>query len=611
MDCAKRPLSFLLLSLFLIAPSALAEVGVYFHAFDPILQGQLEGALAAREKLKFERIVLIPDPGFKGKEPLEARLELLRASVQGDPRFVVPSEAELQRAAKSGDWDALLNRVDPGARRYYSIQDAGNLDLSEQFRLARRIERTRVLLRERTQKIPGFASRLTFTLAEDPAAAPEFAKDPLLKESLLPPGAAQEVRAKHLYGHDGSRGFYGLPASLNHQLDLEQRLNDRIENTQEFESVHSSNLPEAYEPNRRPVFRLYEIEVPESAVQVIRTGSQPTGIQGHSPGTVRFYIHPHSTTLFEKELKLYPVKRELLATPTSSHRSLIAWDPHGEAPAFGVKTTLDAEIGGSLRHLTRGQVERAAAVSSLVNRLDPAELEKRGIRFIDEPLGVYLKDRNLGFALRSLPEVKPGTELIPMFSFYSKPKDAPPPIVESVRSSGLSAREYADRYIVKPLVEQFAYLAFEEGMIGEPHEQNLLIEVNSKTGVPTGVIHYRDLAGFNVNPALRRARGKGMEFLPEGVSGEIFKAERAHPIENSNSYLRQSNFYAMARALRPYFPEVTDTWMAGRFRSRLAEAVGRYGHVTGSSLEELRSSYRSYLRSNRAGCLRGALREER
>ena len=59
---------------------------------------------------------------------------------------------------------------------------------------------------------------------------------------------------------------------------------------------------------------------------------------------MRFFIHPQSAKLFRKKLAAYPWHQDFWATPTSSHRSLIVWNPRTSDPPFGVKTTLDATM---------------------------------------------------------------------------------------------------------------------------------------------------------------------------------------------------------------------------------------------------------------------------
>lgn len=245
-------------------------------------------------------------------------------------------------------------------------------------------------------------------------------------------------------------------------------------------------------------------------------------------------------------------------------------------------------------------MERAAATSAVIHALDRQRLEEAGILFVDEPLGVYVKDLGVGYAIRELPRLPDGVELMPMFSLYSKPFGGKPPLVEMVENSGLGARAFAESRIIAPLVAHFNRLAWEEGMVGEPHEQNLLLEL--KNGQPTGRVYYRDLAGFILNEKLRRAAGKDLSMIPPGIQPESLRPEYARPIENALNYLRQSNFYALRRALQPYYPEITDRWLDETFRRHMAAGVRKYTGVDSRDARDWKRAYRERIRAAAPGC---------
>ena len=571
--------------------SALADDGIYLESFDPIQQTQIDGALASIDKFELDRVVLMPDPKTEGAESLKVRWRLLKAATAGDPRLVVPSLEELEAIRDGGQFTRL-----PLKGKYRPLLDsrARRLPIDE------KLVGSEIAVVERGEKLKG--RRQYVRVLNSPNQEKEIRADIAMDESLLPPEAAKIVRSERLYNHSGLRGYYGLPAALTRQIDYEQRLNDRVENKGVFASILESDLPHEYYPEQRPTFKIFNVDVPFSEAEVLKTGHAPDGvvIEKNGKKLVRFFIHPQSEKLFKKTLKKYKWRQDYWATPTSSHRSLIVWNPKTREAPFGVKTTLDATIGDNLRHLSRGQVERAAATSALINTLDAEELEKRGILFIDEPLGVYLKGFERGYAIRNLPALPKDIDLIPMFSLYSKPFGSPPPIVEMVKASGMSAQEFAEKIIIAPLMKHAAYLAWEQGMVGEPHEQNLLIEL--KEGMPTGRVFYRDLAGFILNDKLRAAAGKDMSFLPKGVKVSSLKPEYGKPVENALNYLRLSNFYAMKQALAPYYPEITDTWVDETFREYMRQSIKKYTGVDSTSLVDWRRAYKEHISGEGAKC---------
>lgn len=79
----------------------MARILLYGGSFNPVHHGHLICAAAAAEILRAERIVLIPSsrPPHKidrALAPVDARLEMCRLAVQGDPRFEI-SDWEAQQ----------------------------------------------------------------------------------------------------------------------------------------------------------------------------------------------------------------------------------------------------------------------------------------------------------------------------------------------------------------------------------------------------------------------------------------------------------------------------------------------------------------------------------
>jgi len=87
------------------------RIGVFGGTFDPPHLGHLVVASDACEALGLGRVLWIPSavpPHKLGtvKAPAEARLEMVRAAVEGDPRFVA-DDVELRRAGPSYTVDTL------------------------------------------------------------------------------------------------------------------------------------------------------------------------------------------------------------------------------------------------------------------------------------------------------------------------------------------------------------------------------------------------------------------------------------------------------------------------------------------------------------------------
>ena len=104
-----------------------SKLGIYGGTFDPIHNGHLILAREALEQLQLDRVVFIPAAASPHKREQTtaapaARLEMLQAAVEGEPRFEV-SDVELRRPPPSFTVDTIeeLQRREPHSEIYYLI----------------------------------------------------------------------------------------------------------------------------------------------------------------------------------------------------------------------------------------------------------------------------------------------------------------------------------------------------------------------------------------------------------------------------------------------------------------------------------------------------------
>lgn len=103
------------------------KIGIFGGTFDPIHHGHLILARDAVETLQLDRVIFIPAAisphklDRKAAAP-EVRLEMLRAALDGEPRFSVDA-MELERPAPSYTIDSVetLRQREPGAELYYLV----------------------------------------------------------------------------------------------------------------------------------------------------------------------------------------------------------------------------------------------------------------------------------------------------------------------------------------------------------------------------------------------------------------------------------------------------------------------------------------------------------
>lgn len=382
-----------------------------------------------------------------------------------------------------------------------------------------------------------------------------------------------------------SLGYAQLPHSADPALKdfvySEQMVNDKVENLNVFDSIKGVNLAAPYRPEQQKSFQLETYLVPLSEVVVIQTKNNvPRFTQVQNTETyVKFFIHPVSQNFFEPFIGQYAkTSDKYFATPLSSYRSLLAWKnvtDDVQPNIFGIKVSLDTEIGGTRRLLSRSQIERASATSLAINLTDHKEYNKKGIFFIDEPVSVYLRDHEYGFSYRETPKLSSDERIIPLFSLYAKKGKNQSMLQDMIEKSGLGYREFTRKNIIAPMTQHMLDLYFNEGMINEPHEQNVCIKI--KDGKLTQDFYYRDLAGFHFDPEMRQQAGKDMNFIPKEFNIQNLKIGRAQLIENLQSYLLNSNFYALKSAVKSN--SVNSAWIESIvFEIVQAEILKRTGY---------------------------------
>jgi len=365
-----------------------------------------------------------------------------------------------------------------------------------------------------------------------------------------------------------------LPAATRRWLALEQTVNDRRINPLHVVSLSGSQdavWPE-YRPERRPVWPLAAIFVPSREAHSYgnHRGWLATRLRLHVPGDQDVvFVHPQSIEAYRRYIDRYGlVRTRILATPTSSHRSLLAWNPASPDTPVIVKVSLFVVMGGVLRDVDEGELARSTVATMILDGIDPRVRAANGFEFFADVGGAALQRAGKAWILRSLPESIVSARsktMVPFFSLCSAQPGEPDPILaRAIRRSGRSAAEFLCERIIDPYVRVFSYLLLVEGLGIEAHSQNVLCEMTEDLEV-TGKIAFRDLAGWGafVNLALRAARGRGVPDALPARRGDIrctwadlTNAEVAHQraSEGVVRYGMHQVVWELYRGLRPYFP---------------------------------------------------------
>lgn len=320
-----------------------------------------------------------------------------------------------------------------------------------------------------------------------------------------------------------SRAFrnegYGIPESLDGWLLEEQKVNWMATRTRGDRKlgncfINGSDIPAGLNPLERPVFWLPYLEIPVSEALIMEakagTGSTANSQIFFRRGGrqyLRYFIHPGSleSPSIQRLIEKYPVKVEYLASMTASPRSLAIWNPYTNAPPILVKVSLSMEIG-RIRRVNK--IEKGIRAVMATNVFD--SWEDYGIKskanFLREPLAMYPEEAEFGNIVREMREGVPsgrGRHWVPGQSLMSaRPDGKAPLLVQMIRRSRRDPMRFVTERIVRPYIETFGEVALDQGMVGEPHQQNVMFEVG-RDGLLTGRIMIRDLDSHNMDLELR------------------------------------------------------------------------------------------------------------
>lgn len=273
----------------------------------------------------------------------------------------------------------------------------------------------------------------------------------------------------------------------------------------------------------------------------------------------RFFVHPsayqHFNSLHEKYKFVTPDQSEFMGTPTSSYRSWavrhvnndgMSYRPAENSTPFVVKMGVD---GDSDRWLSYNEIDRSVkaqvAFDSFANETFKGEDEGELVIF-QESFGIKLKDypqaKKSGVIIRQFPKkmLSGDSRILSLAALISperlKPEnrgDTPLPLIYEVIDASVKAgkvkdtKEFVEKYLIKMYLDSIKKVVFEEGMVIEPHSQNLSIVLNPDL-TPKGFA-YRDHGGIWIDLATRGMVNKDIEpfYRAEGGDHKIFKPQGA------------------------------------------------------------------------------------
>lgn len=419
-----------------------------------------------------------------------------------------------------------------------------------------------------------------------------------------------------------SSAFAGLSKSQKAYLEFE-KLNDHFKNNK-----IDSEIAKRYQVGAEKPVSIPYVDVPQEELHVVDFGLGNQAFRSHffvehsGRNFFRFFIHPHSKQLYAKLVRRYGVAGHYLGIPTSSARTLLAWDPeHPKLPALFLKLSLARQQFGLGRVIADWEVRRSVAITALFNQIPQEEKNYYGVDLIPEYLGAYV-DRNLeaGFFIDSkqhfslqhgliardasfLDHDNQDFQTYPLFALFSVgPNGEAPLIVKWANESGLSFTDFVEEALLKPFVRATAYLVFHQGLIPDAHGQNIVVRVNRKTKVVEKVL-YRDLGSIKVEPRIRWAHRLSIQGIITHNTAYDFKFPWAGSLVSDPftawffPYLFTAHM-GQNKSLEPFVPNYDSKLIHTRMLKHLVTEVKN--HLPGGlpeHLEESTLSLTKYLES--------------
>ena len=319
--------------------------------------------------------------------------------------------------------------------------------------------------------------------------------------------------------------FDGLDRRTERWLTYEQTVNERLIDTERFASIdlHRTRVRDELRPERRAVWDQEVLWLPKRSVRPYGAVAEEVraafGVDADDD-RMPMLLHPQAPAALRRlaDSTGRDVLSGVVASPTASYRSVVAWRRGGRDPGVVAKLSLGATVGRRRRRLSEVNVAQGVVLSAVLDTIPAADRQRLRLDWMTEPCGVVDARSGHGWLLRRLPRfmTTPGaTTLLPLFSLISSDGQRVPLLVRLVRRSRRRPEDFILDTLIRPYVNAESYLLFDQGVQHEGHTQNVLLEVDAGERL-TGRLVLRDLTDTSVNIAFRVAKGKPLPRFPRG-----------------------------------------------------------------------------------------------
>ncbi|MBI1852261.1 MAG: short-chain oxidoreductase [Planctomycetes bacterium] len=315
-------------------------------------------------------------------------------------------------------------------------------------------------------------------------------------------------------------------------LYLERYVDEGAKNYSPF-AARTEVAPQYRPRSNEPSFDLITVQAPHDRVSVFQADPPKSLVDYYvRADVVRFVVHPEtwdSEGEYLDEVHALPRGPSIQVAPTASTRTVLALEPAGGVPPHFIKLHYPRRISRFNRRLRRKNIHNSVAVTR-----DLAQVRSDGFAYLPDSLGFVFGDTDTswGFLVRERmprPWLR-GRSLIPGFALYAgdfKHPDDPPLLVQLIERLGAEPASFVIDNIMIPLVQSWAKVARERGILLESHAQNVLLEI-APDFRPCRVVH-RDFDVW-IDSEVRRRNGLDAPFL-----GVTIGSDSGHSIEQHYS----------------------------------------------------------------------------
>jgi hypothetical protein len=337
-------------------------------------------------------------------------------------------------------------------------------------------------------------------------------------------------------------------------------------------AAKSEAAPEYQPRSGRPSFGLITVFAPQSLVSIFKADPHRKLLEFYVQSEqVRFLIHPETwaSSGIDNLDELHALRRgePLEVAPTASTRTVLTTETPANVPRHFVKLHYPRRISRFNRRLRRKNIHNSVEATH-----DLAYVSFDKFAYLPDSLGFIYGDGDnpWGFLVREQTP-RPFQEarfLIPYFALYGgdlqHPEDRPL-LVQMIERLGAEPQSFVIDEIMIPVLDCWAKVVRERGILLESHAQNLLLEIDSDF-IPRRVVH-RDFDVWVDAEARKRA---GLE-----VIGASIGTDTPYPREQHYSLVYD---HFIGRELFDYLLGVLTRFYSAKepvVRGRVAEAFQR------------------------------------